>query len=288
MRNTALALGSIFLLSLALRVYCLDCYSLWFDEIASLEVAQYGPDFFFTDRFGWMRVQTPLHYLIVWLTTLLADPTATAVLVRLPSALAGALTPLVVYGIGKEMFGRAQGFVAAGLLSFSFIHLTYSQDVRPYTLLVLLTALSVYCLLRAERTGAGRWWAAFAAATIANVLTSYNVLTLVLPALGPYLLWVLWKAWWNKSTAPRPLLYGVASVAAIGVATVPMALDMLSVPRIPPDLRVLQPMAFLTSPVELVSWFSLPGIPELQRLVPGVMLLFMVAGIYPLVMRVHR
>ncbi|HEX8599265.1 MAG TPA: glycosyltransferase family 39 protein [Chloroflexia bacterium] len=284
----ALLLGGLFLLSLGLRVYCLDCYSLWFDEIASLEVAQYGPGFFFTDRFGWMRVQTPLHYLTVWLTTLFADPTATAALVRLPSALAGALTPLVVYALGKEMFGRVQGLVVAGLLAFSFIHLTYSQDVRPYTVLVLLTALSAYCLVRAERQATGKWWAAFAAATIANVLTSYNVLTLVLPALGPYLLWVLWKAWRNRSTAPRSLLYALLSVVAVGLAALPMGLDMLSVPRTPPDMAALQPIAFLTSPVELVSWFSLPGIPELQRLVPAVMLLFMMAGIYPLVLRGMR
>ena len=288
MGYTSLLLGVIFLVSLGLRVYCLDCYSLWFDEIASLEVAQYGPGFFFTDRFGWMRVQTPLHYLTVWLTTLLADPTTTAALVRLPSALAGAFTPLVFYALGKEMFGRAQGMLAAGLLAFSFIHLTYSQDVRPYTLLVLLTALSVYSLLRAERTGTGRWWAAFALASIVNVLTSYNVLTLVLPALAPYLLWVLWKAWRGRGKAPRALLYACLSLAAVGFAVVPMALDMLSVPRTPPDLRALRPSAFLTAPVELVSWFSLPGVSELQRLVPAVMLLFMVAGIYPLVMRLHR
>jgi 4-amino-4-deoxy-L-arabinose transferase-like glycosyltransferase len=285
---TALLLGGLFLLSLGLRVYCLDCYSLWFDEIASLEVAQYGPGFFFTDRFGWMRVQTPLHYLTVWLTTLFADPTTTAALVRLPSALAGALTPLVVYALGKEMFGRAQGMLAAGLLAFSFIHLTYSQDVRPYTLLVLLTALSAYCLLRAERHATGKWWAAFAAASIANVLASYNVLTLVLPALGPYLLWVLWKAWRNRATAPRSLVYAVLSVAAVGLAALPMGLDMLSVPRTPPDMAALQPIAFLTSPVELVSWFSVPGVPELQRIVPAVMLLFMVVGIYPLVSRGMR
>ncbi|HEY0072153.1 MAG TPA: glycosyltransferase family 39 protein [Chloroflexia bacterium] len=285
---TGLLLGVLFLLALGLRAYCLDCYSLWFDEIASLEVAQYGPGFFFTDRFGWMRVQTPLHYLTVWLTTLIADPTATAFFVRLPSALAGALTLVVVYALGKEMFGRAQGFLAAGLLAVSFIHLTYSQDVRPYTLLVLLTALSVYCLLMSERTGRGRWWAAFALASIANVLTSYNVLTLVLPALAPYLLGVLWKAWRNRATAPRSLLYAAVSLAAIGLAVVPMGLDMLSVPRTPPDLRALQPVAFLVAPIELVSWFSLPGVPELQRLVPAVMLLFMVAGIFPLVLRLRR
>ncbi|HEX8221624.1 MAG TPA: glycosyltransferase family 39 protein [Chloroflexia bacterium] len=285
---TSLLLGVIFLASLGLRVYCLDCYSLWFDEIASVEVAQYGPGFFFTDRFGWMRVQTPLHYLTVWVTTLLADPTTTAALVRLPSALAGALTTLVAYGLGKEMFGRAQGFLAAGLLAVSFIHLNYSQDVRPYTLLVLLTALSVYCLLRAERTGTARWWAAFALASVLNVLTSYNVLTLVLPALVPYVPWVLWKARRDRATAPRALLYACLSLAAVGLAVVPMALDMLSVPRTPPDLRALRPTAFFTAPVELVSWFSLPGVSELQRIAPAAMLLFMVAGLYPLVTRGRR
>ncbi|MDQ3707425.1 MAG: glycosyltransferase family 39 protein [Chloroflexota bacterium] len=285
---TAVLLGGLFLLSLGLRVYCLDCHSLWFDEIASIEVAQYGPGFFFTDRFGWMRVQTPLHYLTVWLTMLVADPTVTAVLVRLPSALAGALTPVVVYALGKEMFGRAQGMLAAGLLSVSFIHLSYSQDVRPYTILLLLTALSAYCMLRAERTGSGKWWAAFAAASLTNILISYNVLTLVLPAMGPYLLWVLWKAWRNRDTAPRSWSYAILAVAAVGLASVPVGLDMLSVPRIPPDLSALQPVAFVSSPIELVSWFSLSGITELQMLVQAPMLLFMLAGIYPLVLRSRR
>src|SRR6266542_2759579 len=100
------ALIIITLLALALRLWCLDCYGLWYDEVASIEIASRGPAAILTDRFGGMLVQTPLHYLMVWLTSLPLDPASSSILVRLPSVIAGALTPLVVYGIGKEMFGR--------------------------------------------------------------------------------------------------------------------------------------------------------------------------------------
>src|SRR5215210_3274815 len=116
---TVLLLVGIFLLGLALRLFCLDCQSLWYDEVASIEVAQRGLGAIFTDRFGWMHVQTPLHYLLVWLTIQPVDPTSTALLVRLPSALAGALTPVVVYGLGKELFGRPQGLLTSLLIALS-------------------------------------------------------------------------------------------------------------------------------------------------------------------------
>lgn len=60
--------------ALALRLYCLDCYGLWYDEVASILIARRGPLAIFTDRFGGMLVQTPLHYLIVWLTQLPFPP----------------------------------------------------------------------------------------------------------------------------------------------------------------------------------------------------------------------
>src|SRR5438477_10008090 len=140
-----LLLPGIFLIGLVLRLATLDAHSLWYDEVLSIETAQRGLNAIFTDRFGWMLVQTPLHYFLVWLTIQPADPTSTSFLVRLPSALAGSLTILVVYGIGRELFGRAPGLAAALLVALSTVALDYSQDLRPYAILTLLTALSVYC-----------------------------------------------------------------------------------------------------------------------------------------------
>ena len=66
----------------------------------TIETARRGLHAIFTDRFGWMLNQTPFHYLLVWLTVQPVDPTVTSMLARLPSALAGSLTVLVVYVLG--------------------------------------------------------------------------------------------------------------------------------------------------------------------------------------------
>ena len=225
------------LLALALRLYCLDCYGLWYDEVASVEIARRGPWAVITDRFGGMLVQTPLHYLQVWLTLLPGDPASSAVWVRLPSVLAGTLTLPVVYGLGRMMFGQAAALVAALLLMVSPVHIGYSQDARPYALLVLFTAISVYCLLRAEREeGAemSRWWWGFAGSTALAIHTSYFGLTLFLPALSSYLAWVLYRAWRRGS-----LRAALAPVAAIAIASVPIAWDVLRVERASPDPSLL-------------------------------------------------
>ena len=109
----------VFLLALGLRAYCLDCHGFWGDEVNSLDGASLGIPGIFIDRFGYLRNQTPLHYLLLWLTTQPINPITSSVLVRLPSVIVGALTSLVVYGLGKELFGRGQGLVAALLVALS-------------------------------------------------------------------------------------------------------------------------------------------------------------------------
>jgi hypothetical protein len=266
---------------LALRLYCLDCHGFWGDEINSLDGALLGIPAIFTERFGWVANQTPFHYLLLWLTAQPVDPTTDATLVRLPSALAGAFTPLVVYGLGREMFGRAQGALTAGLIAFSATHLTYSQDLRLYSMLVFLTSLSVYCLLLAERTNSARWWAAFTAAATANVLNAYLALILVMPGLSLYLAWVLWNLWRKRSNARRPLLYAAASIFAVASVSGALLLEMARAPRTSPDLSRFSPATALTSVLELVAWFTrfgLDGQPE--RLLQLLFLLLGLVGLY--------
>ena len=186
-----------------------------------------------TDRFGGMLVQTPLHYLLVWLTIQPVDPASSAVLVRLPSAVMGALTPLVVYGLGKETFGRAQGLLAALLIAISAVHIGHSQDVRPYTFLVFLSALSIYFLLKAERTGQTKWWVLFTLVTVLDLHFSYFALTLFLPALGLYLSWLVYKAW--KQQDKVELRNVLLSLAVIALASIPLLLDLLQIHRTAPN-----------------------------------------------------
>jgi hypothetical protein len=92
-------LGAIIIIALDLRLYGLDSYSLWMDEVESIAMAQRGIGAIFTDRLGFYANQTPWHYLLVWLTIQPVDPAPTSVLVRLPSALAGTLLVPMVFAL---------------------------------------------------------------------------------------------------------------------------------------------------------------------------------------------
>ena len=278
---TRLLLAGIFVVGLVLRFYCLDCRNLWYDEVASIEVAQRGLAAIFTDRFGWMNVQTPLHYLIVWLTIQPVDPAATSLLARLPSALAGSISPLIMYAIGRDVFGRSQGLLAAAILAFSTIHLAYSGDVRPYAVLILLTLIAIYCLVQAERTGSPKWWIPFTISMVLNIFNSYYILTMMLPALGVYLLWRLWRLWQTTGTNRKPLLYAVASSVMMAVAALVMFSDLMKVPRTPPDFSRIRLSSLVNLLPEFAVWFTPFGVDtQPQRLLALAFFLVALAGFY--------
>ncbi len=275
------AIVLISILALGLRLWSLDGYGLWYDEVASIEIAGRGPLAILTDRFGGMLVQTPLHYLVVWLSALPVDAASSSILVRLPSVVAGALTPLVVYAIGKEMFGRTQGLVAALFITLSAVHISHSQDVRPYTLLILTTSLSVYTLLRAKRVGSAKWWAAFATSTVAALYLSYFSLTLFVPALVPYLAWVIYSVWSRSrqtSMMRRDVRYAAFALLAVIVASVPILLDVLRIQRNAPDLGLLA-----SNPTALLDQLTLLFTSTLQLGFRGVTEIYLKWGLFMLI-----
>jgi hypothetical protein len=183
-RSDFVVLGAALLLGLLLRVHCLDCHGLWYDEIVSVEAAQRGIGAILTDGFGVVGNQTAMHYLLTWLGIQAADPVETTVFVRLPSVLAGVLVPLVVYCIGRETVGRIAGLGAALLSAISVPLVDYSQEARPYSLVVLFSLLTILFLLAAERTGRPVLWVLFSLSAIVNMLNSHVATTLAMPAIG--------------------------------------------------------------------------------------------------------
>ncbi|MDQ6694174.1 MAG: glycosyltransferase family 39 protein [Chloroflexota bacterium] len=284
--TAALPLLALFAASFGLRLYCLDCHGFWGDEISSLDGATLGIPAIFNNRFGYLGNQTPFHYLLLWLTMQPVDPATTTLLVRLPSALAGGMTPLLVYGIGREIFGRVQGMLAASLVALSVVHLNHSQELRLYAMLTFFTALSVYCLLLAERTGQGKWWVAFTLATVANLLNAYVALSLALPALLPYLAWVLFRLWSRRKASRRAALYGSLAMITVAAGALLTGLDMLHTPHPSPDLHGLSPGALVSSIVEISTWLTRFGIGDsLERPVQILMLLTAIVGFYSAIQR---
>jgi hypothetical protein len=199
--------------------------------------------------------------------------------VRLPQAIAGALTPLAVYLLGKETFGKGVGLLAAALIAFSALHINHAQELRLYALMTLLTTLSLYALVKAERTGKAVWWAAFAVSASLNVLNAYVVLILFVPVLALYLTWLLWRLWRARTDKENAFLWALLATCALAAVCLATYMDMATVPRPAPKLTQLSPLAPITSTVELLSWMSRFGIEgQGERVMQMLILLSAIAG----------
>ena len=138
------ALSAIVLVSAFLRVYHIDTQSLWFDEAFSVWVSKMG--LLQIIQTTAVDVHPPFYYFILhyWMSVFGDSEFA----VRLLSALFGLLAIPIIYLVGRQLFDKEVGLVAALILALSSFNVQYSQEARMYTLMVLLALLSMYFFLR--------------------------------------------------------------------------------------------------------------------------------------------
>src|SRR2546421_5903433 len=154
----------------------------------------------------------PLYYVLAWPWAHVFGTHEAAL--RSLSALFGIAVVPVAYLVGRELVSGGAGLVVAALVAFNPLLVWYSQEARPYSLLVLLAALSLLYFARAIRRRNPRDLWAWAAASALALLTHYFAVFLVAPE-GLWLLWV-----WRPR---RSALAAGALVAAVGVALIPLA-----------------------------------------------------------------
>jgi mannosyltransferase len=63
---------------------------------------------------------------------------------RLPSALAGWLCIPAIYLLGKRLYSGREGLMAALFVAVLWAPIYYSQEARPYSMLILLSILNSY------------------------------------------------------------------------------------------------------------------------------------------------
>jgi uncharacterized membrane protein len=138
-----LVLGTILLLAAFLRFYKIDAQSLWYDEGNSARIAERSVQLIVEGAAG--DIHPPLYYLIlkVW-RGVFGDGEAA---LRSFSAACGALTVLFAYLIGRDLFNRRVGLIAAFLLAVMPFAIYYSQEARMYALLALCAAASTFSIL---------------------------------------------------------------------------------------------------------------------------------------------
>ncbi len=130
-------LGIVLLLTLALRVYDLGAESYWIDEMSTvIESQQSDIEILTSGRFD----QPPAFYLPfnLWVQIFGTSEAYT----RLFSSLLGFGCVVVLYFIGRELFGEKVGILGAFLMAISGFQIYYSQIARYYSFFEFMTLCS--------------------------------------------------------------------------------------------------------------------------------------------------
>lgn len=215
-----LILGAILVLAAVLRLRGLGHESLWHDEVLTWNVAR-APLAEFWPTHRRIEVGPPGYFLLAnrWMH-LFGGAEAS---LRMPSALAGIASVGAMYLFVRRLLrdvrsATAAGLVAALMLCLSRYHIAYSQEARPYAVLLLLALLCCHAFMVVARGGGPARWEAAYVATGAAMLWVHPYGIFVLAAHGLFYAAIrAWAAWthqqWEGATWRRALTLTGAVVA---------------------------------------------------------------------------
>jgi hypothetical protein len=151
-----------------LRVWHLGTPSLWWDETIHLGTA-WQDDAWRVFQQAKLGIPpgfgnagaVPLDYLVLHAYLQLVPmprPEHVEAYFRMPSCVASALTPPLVWLWARRHFGRGVALVAATLLALSIPHVLYAVEARSYSLIALMTVVHLVAFSRVvEAPSVGRW-----------------------------------------------------------------------------------------------------------------------------------
>jgi mannosyltransferase len=149
----------IFVLSLALRLYGLAAQPLWIDEVVTKSRVALPFGKLIADCFSHHHL--PTYFLLLTQLSPGADPW----LLRLPSAVAGALAAAVGMLVGRKLTGRVGaarmgGLMSGLMLATAPVMVQFGQDARPYAMELACVMLSLWGLVALAcdaEAAAGSW-----------------------------------------------------------------------------------------------------------------------------------
>ena len=276
-----------------LRIGTAD-YSLWYDELASLEFARQPVGRLWSI---WMLRETnpPLYYSL--LSGWIAVFGHSDVVLRLPSIGIGLAGIWAAYLLGFVSGGVRAGLLAAALLALSAAHTDLSHEVRAYSLAhtgVLFACLGITHYLRTKSTAA---LILYGTGTLV-ALYSHTTLALFAAIAATTMIWFLradrwallrWLAansvvlalwgWW-VAISLRQIAQPVTNIDWIQAPSIREALDMTAVAYLPMYLRAPGPFSVFL----LAGLFAGVGKWVFQARRPEVTLLAVLAAGAPLLL----
>jgi tetratricopeptide (TPR) repeat protein len=211
-------------LGTSLRLHALGERSLWGDEIAQAVWARESLPWIY--RLLRPSFEAALGTYLLHFFRLLGE---SEFLLRLPGVLFGILSLALIYRLGRRLFDSVTGVLAALLLAVSPFHLTHSQEVHPYTLVVLLTLLSVDFFVAAIRQPTWGRWLSWLTATALGLYAHPFVMFVFAAEMvtGTFLALREWARHSHRAPLARLLLGGVLVVLLWLPEIVPALPDLL-------------------------------------------------------------
>lgn len=163
---------SLVILASCFRFYGLTFQSMWLDELLSINHSVPSGGIAEPIRYAISKDESPpLFNMLLWIWRL-AFGTGEYSARALP-ALFGILGVLSMFFLGQELFSAKVGIYASLLTAVLPFHIYYSQEVRPYSLLFLLSALSYYSLLKFKKRKNIKWGLLYVLPTSCMLYTHY-------------------------------------------------------------------------------------------------------------------
>lgn len=162
-----LALAATLAAAAVLRLLGLNT-GLWYDEIVTLVESARLPIAEITTRFTDVNTH-PLYSVMAHLSLSVLGESAWAL--RLPAAIFGVASVVMVYRLSADMLSRAEAWVATAVIATSYHHVWFSQNARGYTVMGFFALVTTHALLRISRTGRGRDYVIYGLAAAAGIYT---------------------------------------------------------------------------------------------------------------------
>jgi hypothetical protein len=193
-----------------LRFATLSDQSFWLDEAIAINSARLDFSGLF-DSLAHTEGNPPLYFLLLdgWMRVFGASEAA----VRSLSALFGTATIVVAFLVGRRLASARIGLVLAALAAFNPLLVWFSQEARPYALLVLLSGVSFLLFAAALERPRGRVLAGWALASGLAVATHYFAALLIVPEV----VWLL-----ARVRPRRQLAAPLAGLALVFAALIPL------------------------------------------------------------------
>ena len=250
-RGVVLGVIAIVVLAAALRLFQLGTESYWLDEIIMVRLTEEP----FTALVQELQTTSrpPVYVLLGYVWTQLFGTSEAAT--RSLSTVAGILSVIVLYAIGKRLLGTRAALIGSLLMAISAFQIWYSQEFRYYAVFQLTLLTSIYFYIAALKSGKLSHFLLFAFfSVIATYVHTYGVFLLAglglhfvlqwhhYPKLRVY--WVVAQALILLGIAPQLSstvkdLIGTTAAVEVAIGGGTPAIEWLPVPPLYAPVRTL-------------------------------------------------